>query len=40
MKAPHIHYSQSDVSIKLMRDIKHLIDPKGIMNPYKFTSTE
>ncbi|WVQ98617.1 hypothetical protein IAU59_005747 [Kwoniella sp. CBS 9459] len=36
MKAPYISYSQSPNSIELMRRIKHLFDPKGIMNPYKF----
>ncbi|KAK8869896.1 hypothetical protein IAR55_000464 [Kwoniella newhampshirensis] len=36
MKAPYISYSQSPTSIELMRQIKQLIDPKGIMNPYKF----
>lgn len=36
MKAPHVHYSQSDVSIDLMRKMKHLFDPKGVLNPYKY----
>lgn len=36
MKAPYISYSQTDTSIELMRRLKKLFDPKGIMNPYKF----
>jgi FAD/FMN-containing dehydrogenase len=36
MKAPHVHYSKSPESIDLMRKIKHLFDPKGLMNPYKY----
>ncbi|WWD15829.1 hypothetical protein CI109_100253 [Kwoniella shandongensis] len=36
MKAPYISYSQSSTSIELMRRIKKMFDPKGIMNPYKF----
>jgi len=36
MKAPYISYSKSDVSIELMRKMKHLFDPKGLLNPYKY----
>lgn len=36
MKAPHVHYSKSPASIDLMRKIKTLFDPKGLMNPYKY----
>ncbi|KAL7006436.1 D-lactate ferricytochrome c oxidoreductase [Cystobasidiomycetes sp. EMM_F5] len=36
MKAPHIGYSQSDEAISLMRTLKKAIDPKNIMNPYKY----
>ncbi len=36
MKAPVIHYSQDETSVKMMRDIKQLFDPKGICNPYKY----
>ncbi|OCF35384.1 D-lactate dehydrogenase [Kwoniella heveanensis BCC8398] len=36
MKAPYISFSQSTNSIELMRRIKEIFDPKGIMNPYKF----
>jgi len=34
-KANYIHFSKSLSSIALMRNIKGLLDPKGIMNPYK-----
>ncbi|KAH0357725.1 hypothetical protein KCU84_g8191, partial [Aureobasidium melanogenum] len=37
-KAPFIGYSRDETMIKLMRQIKDLYDPKGIMNPYKFLS--
>lgn len=40
MKAPYVRYSQSDVSIELMKRIKTLFDPKGIMNPYKVSAAE
>lgn len=35
MKAPYIGYSQTEVSIDLMKRLKGVFDPKGIMNPYK-----
>lgn len=35
MKANCIHYSKSSSSIKLMQNIKKMMDPKGILNPYK-----
>lgn len=35
-KKPFIGYSRSEVSLGLMRKIKDLFDPKGIMNPYKY----
>lgn len=38
MKAPYISYSQTEVSIDLMKRIKKMFDPKGIMNPYKVSS--
>jgi len=31
-----LHYSKSDTMIHLMKTIKQLVDPNGIMNPYKF----
>lgn len=30
-----IHHSKSGESIKIMKQIKKLLDPKNIMNPYK-----
>ncbi|RKP24573.1 P-loop containing nucleoside triphosphate hydrolase protein, partial [Syncephalis pseudoplumigaleata] len=36
MKAEKIGYSKSPSMIHLMRQIKQLIDPHGIMNPYKY----
>ncbi|XP_053565857.1 D-2-hydroxyglutarate dehydrogenase, mitochondrial isoform X1 [Bombina bombina] len=34
-KRDHIHYSKSKEAVQLMQRIKHMLDPKGIMNPYK-----
>lgn len=34
-KANYIHYSKSPSSVALMKGIKQLLDPKGILNPYK-----
>ncbi|GLH15671.1 Alkyldihydroxyacetonephosphate synthase [Gryllus bimaculatus] len=34
-KTKFIHYSKSDSSLNMMHDIKKLLDPKGILNPYK-----
>jgi len=34
-KAHALHYSKDDVSIALMKKIKNLFDPNGIMNPGK-----
>ncbi|KAI8896219.1 hypothetical protein BC833DRAFT_598282 [Globomyces pollinis-pini] len=36
MKAPYLNYSKSEPMIELMRHIKSLFDPKGILNPYKY----
>ena len=36
MKAPYLHYSKSPESIEVMKQIKAVFDPNGIMNPYKF----
>ncbi|GMP27316.1 hypothetical protein CsSME_00003359 [Camellia sinensis var. sinensis] len=35
MKANKIHYSKSPESVNLMASIKKLLDPNGILNPYK-----
>lgn len=35
-KKDYIGYSKSDNMIKLMKQIKNLYDPNGIMNPYKY----
>lgn len=34
-KANYIHLSQSSSSVSLMKGLKQLLDPKGILNPYK-----
>ncbi|XP_053316724.1 D-2-hydroxyglutarate dehydrogenase, mitochondrial isoform X2 [Spea bombifrons] len=34
-KRDHIHYSKSTEAVHLMQKIKRMLDPKGIMNPYK-----
>ncbi|XP_013188156.2 D-2-hydroxyglutarate dehydrogenase, mitochondrial [Amyelois transitella] len=35
-RKPHyIHYSKDESALQLMRDLKHLMDPNGILNPYK-----
>ncbi|KAI5450350.1 D-lactate ferricytochrome c oxidoreductase [Naganishia albida] len=36
MKAPYIGYSKSPTSIELMKQVKKMFDPKGILNPYKY----
>ncbi|KAJ3226101.1 hypothetical protein HK099_005570 [Clydaea vesicula] len=36
MKGKFISYSKSDEMITVMKNIKNLLDPNGIMNPYKF----
>ena len=35
-KKNYIRYSRSDTMVRLMRQIKDLYDPNGIMNPYKY----
>lgn len=35
MKANKIHYSKSPETVQLMTSIKKLMDPNGILNPYK-----
>lgn len=39
MKANKIHYSKSAETVQLMGYIKLLLDPKGILNPYKVLPT-
>lgn len=34
-KPQYIHYSKNENSLNLMKDIKQLMDPNGILNPYK-----
>ena len=34
-KANYIHYSKSNEAVHLMQGIKSLLDPQGILNPYK-----
>jgi len=34
-KRNFIHYSKSDSAVSLMKQIKSVFDPRGIMNPYK-----
>ncbi|KAL4128273.1 hypothetical protein PRIC2_007265 [Phytophthora ramorum] len=34
-KPSYLHLSKSDNSIQLMRQMKQMMDPKGILNPYK-----
>ena len=36
MKAQHIGYTKSPAMVDTMHRLKHLFDPNGIMNPYKF----
>ncbi|ODO02013.1 D-lactate dehydrogenase [Cryptococcus wingfieldii CBS 7118] len=36
MKAPYVHYSKNETSIAIMKQIKQLFDPKGLLNPYKY----
>ncbi|UNI14202.1 (R)-2-hydroxyglutarate--pyruvate transhydrogenase [Purpureocillium takamizusanense] len=35
-KKPYIKYSRNDTMLGLMKQIKNLYDPNGIMNPYKY----
>jgi len=35
MKPDKIYYSKSRPMVDLMKKIKHLFDPNGILNPYK-----
>ncbi len=35
VKNNYIHFSKTDSAVKLMQQMKSLMDPKGILNPYK-----
>lgn len=35
-KSPYLAYSKSSTMIDMMRRIKKMMDPQGIMNPYKY----
>ncbi|KAG9202481.1 hypothetical protein G6514_004217 [Epicoccum nigrum] len=35
-KKPYVGYSKDETMMRLMKQIKDLYDPKGIMNPYKY----
>ncbi|KAH6571589.1 hypothetical protein BASA60_007113 [Batrachochytrium salamandrivorans] len=39
-KAEYLEHTKSAGAIKLMRQLKTLYDPKGIMNPYKYLPTD
>lgn len=34
-KSKYLHYSKNNQAISLMKDVKSVFDPKGILNPYK-----
>jgi len=34
-KAEYLHMSKSENTVQLMRAMKQLLDPNGVMNPYK-----
>ena len=36
MKAPYIRYSRDETAIGMMKQIKNLFDPKGLLNPGKY----
>ena len=36
MKAPYLGYSKSEESIDVMRAVRKLFDPEGILSPYKY----
>ncbi|KAF9147434.1 hypothetical protein BG015_010945 [Linnemannia schmuckeri] len=39
-KSPYLAYSKSSTMIDMMRRIKKMMDPQGIMNPYKYLPEE
>jgi len=36
MKAPYIGYSQPPEAVEMMKKLKAVFDPKGLLNPYKY----
>jgi FAD/FMN-containing dehydrogenase len=34
-KRPYLHYTRGEEELQLMRSLKNLMDPKGILNPGK-----
>ena len=34
-KPKYIHYSKTEPAIELMKQLKQVLDPNGILNPYK-----
>jgi len=36
MKAPYIRYSRDETAIDMMKQIKQMFDPKGLLNPGKY----
>jgi len=40
MKASALHHSKDAASITVMWQLKQLLDPNGIMNPYKYLPSD
>lgn len=40
LKAKYLHLAKSNAAINLMQDLKDVLDPKGILNPYKVLPKE
>lgn len=40
MKAPYVGYSKSDESIAVMKAVRNLFDPRGILSPYKYLPSD
>lgn len=40
MKPKALHYSKTKEMISVMKSIKNVLDPKGILNPYKVLPEE